>query len=75
VFYSNCYLIVKLSSEDRLEELKRLKDFQVTIYDNINKNSEMWHITNDEVFKKFLNTTNNVYREKLVDIQKEFDKI
>jgi len=25
VFYSNCYLIVKLSSEDRLEELKRLK--------------------------------------------------
>jgi hypothetical protein len=59
----------------RLEELKRLNKFRELITQNIKNNSEMWFLTNDQTFKDELHKTNNELRQKLSDIQAEFNKL
>ena len=75
VYYANAYLIVKIENEARLEELKRLNKFKQLVEQNIANNSEMWFTTNDKEFKDRLHSVNNELRNKLSDIQAEFDKI
>ena len=75
VYYANAYLIVKIENEARLEELKRLNKFKQLVDQNIANNSEMWFTTNDKEFKDRLHSVNNELRNKLLDIQAEFDKI
>jgi hypothetical protein len=59
----------------RLEELKRLNKFRELITQNIKNNSEMWFLSNDQTFKDELHKTNNELRQKLSDIQTEFNKL
>ena len=75
VYYPAAYLIVKIDSEMRLEELKRLNKFRELITQNIKNNSEMWFLSNDQTFKDELHKTNNELRQKLSDIQTEFNKL
>ena len=75
VYYANAYLIVKIENEARLEELKRLNKFKQLVDQNIANNSEMWFTTNDKEFKDRLHSVNNELRNKLSDIQAEFNKL
>jgi len=69
-YYPACYYFVKENSlEKKLEEIKRLKEFRWRIEQNIQNNSDMRHLTNDDNYKKWLNKTNNEYRLKLNDIE------
>lgn len=86
-YYANAYLIVPTTNK-RLEELKRLKAFEIAVNESIADNSSRWHknielseMTNDKTFKtsltaenKRISKQNDRLRAKLEDIQKEFDK-
>lgn len=69
------YLIVP---EERVpltpEEIARLTAFRVAINQNIENNSNMRHLTNDQSFKDELHRQNELLRKKLEDIEKEFLK-
>jgi len=60
---------------NRIEELKRLKEFELQVKSTIDLNSQMRETTNDKNLKDHLHKTNDLLRNKLIDIQKEFDKI
>ena len=73
-YYPSAYLITKVDTVNRIDELKRLKEFETELKVVIEENSKIRHLTNDESYKTFLNKTNDRHRLKLIDIQKEFDK-
>lgn len=73
-FWPNFY-VYTLIKEDNMEELKRLNEFKATLIQTIENNSNMWHITNDENYKKELNKMNNANRKKLEDINSQLKKL
>ena len=74
-YYPACYYFVKENTlEKKKEEIKRLAEFRWRIEQNIKNNSELWHLTNDDNYKKWLNETNNTHRAKLNDIKTEENK-
>lgn len=73
-FWPNFY-VYTLIKEDNMEELKRLNEFKATLIQTIENNSNMWHITNDENYKKELNKMNNTNRKKLEDINSQLKKL
>lgn len=72
-YYSNCYLIVKTGS-NRVDELKRLKELEIYTKQTILLNEKKQDLTNDDIFKRDLQRRMVEDKNKLVDIQKEFDK-
>jgi len=74
-YYPSAYLITKINNVNRIEELKRLKEFELQVKSTIDLNSQMRETTNDKNLKDHLHKTNDLLRNKLIDIQKEFDKI
>lgn len=58
-------------SEDNYERVKELNEFKVLLIQTIANNSEMWHKTRDEGYRKLLNKMNNANRKKLEDINEQ----
>ena len=73
IIYPEWYLFLPEAVKSK-EELKRLKDMELLIKQNIENNSTMWHNTNSEQYKERLHECNNVYKSKLEDIQTELQK-
>lgn len=72
VYYPTAYIYVpEEKSNLKLDELKRLISMRENIRQNIENNSEQRHLTNDEKYKGFLHETNNIHRQKILDIEKE----
>lgn len=72
-FYDTWYVITKVA-EDNLEELKRLNEMNTVVVTLIAKNSELWHLTNDENLRNELHKQNNLLRSKQKDIEYEIKK-
>jgi len=73
-YYANAYLIVPIKSR-RLEELKRLKELEMTTKATIELNENKIKLTNDKIYIKKMKDAIIADKNKLVDIQKEFDKL
>lgn len=58
-------------SEDNYERVKELNEFKVLLIQTIANNSDMWHKTRDEEYRKMLNKMNNANRKKLEDINEQ----
>lgn len=63
-----CYLITKVA-EDNYEELKRLNTIETKVLLSMKTNSELRHLTNDNVYKDALHYLNEKHRAKLKDIE------
>jgi len=75
VYYPAAYLFIPEDRMDNnIEDIKRLKDFETKINQAISINSNLWHLSNDEIYKDHLNQMNNVNREKINDIKREYTK-
>lgn len=75
-YYPSAYVIMSEQSLNKnIEDLKRLNGLKLKINDVITKNSEIRHLTNSETYKAELEGMNNINREKLVDIQRELNKL
>ena len=66
---------MNVKSIDRVEELKRLNTLKLNIVKTKELNSSLRHMTNDEKLKNSLHNMNNIFKNKLLDIQKEFDRL
>lgn len=73
-YYANWYLIVKVNSEARLAELKRLNKFKEQLEIAIEANSSMRHLTNDQEYRDWLHANNEKNRAKMKDIEREMNK-
>jgi hypothetical protein len=58
-----------------IDDLKRLKAFELKVNNAIAVNSELWHLTSDDIYKSHLEEMNNVNRSKLIDVQNEMKKL
>ena len=68
------YFYVYVPVNDKLEEVKRLNELKAKVVQVIELNSAIWHLVNDENYKKLLHDMNEANRKKLSDINKELEK-
>ena len=75
VFYPRVYIwTLPEDLKAPVEDLKRLKQFELDVNTTIDLNSKMWKETNDKQFKKELHNHNEILRKKLKDIEREILK-
>ena len=76
VYYPSAYLIMSENAiKPNIDDLKRLKAFELKVNNAIAVNSELWHLTSDDIYKSHLEEMNNVNRSKLIDVQNEMKKL
>jgi len=73
-YYPACYLIVNVK-KSRVDDLKRLKEFELAVKATLELNENKMDLTNDGAYKKAMEKSIAIDRKKLVDIQIEFDKL
>ena len=72
-FFDRWYVITKVA-EDKLEEVKRLNEMNTLVVTNIENNSKLWHLTNNQLLKDKLHDMNNQLRITQKDIENELKK-
>jgi AAA+ ATPase superfamily predicted ATPase len=75
VFYPTAYIIVKIKNISRIEDLKRLKEFESYVKISNIVCKRMRKKTNEAAFISFLDNSIKTYNKKLIDIQNEFNKL
>jgi hypothetical protein len=58
-----------------MEEIKRLNSMNALVITNIENNSKLWHLTNNQKLKDKLHDMNNQLRLTQKDIENELKKI